>query len=334
MLITTQGHAQSALSDLPIGRTRKVTKAQKFLTVAQLRRIAQEFNREFWGGSLEIPEIKIQNNLRADWLGCTATGIQEKDGRYTITKFYMAFQKSILADERTAKRVVAHELIHVWQHQQMTPEELYNDSRFNKQLGPAGAQRRAHGPDFQRWASKINSKYGDDFVTTTSNSEYKQSVTKEFYLVVVPYNGKFAFNTMQRPTPTALREIDMVNARRTQRGDDPWKIFKSTDPALKDPSDFFEGAPYRKGGRNISLPGTPEAAANLKNLYEKGTPLALEVKTKPGKFNVGDRVQYKNRTSMLGTVRGFDPVSRKYQVEFDMGTFTVKERDLNPAAGV
>lgn len=136
-----------------------------------LEGIASEFLRFLDPmGRLPLPTIKIQNNAASGWLGrCAPEGVF--DDHYTVVsaRATIYLQKTLLGAPEDLKRVIAHEVAHYYAFATKVLGKVlqdYNDivTKDNKEGG--------HGEVWQAVVQRINSAYGKDYVTLTSDQSY------------------------------------------------------------------------------------------------------------------------------------------------------------------
>lgn len=222
-----------------IGRieTERVTPEQRSRILGHFQKYADVL------GSDTLPEIKIRDSvISAKWLGRTLWTVHKPN--QTIVEL----QRSILADDRTLERVIAHEMVH---HVEML--EIYPSDVLLMKLG---VKPRSHGQRFQTLAKKINEFVGDpEFVTITSDTSYAVASTKPYYLLIVQSkSGSFGFAYGVRLTPKMKAAItkwqEQRGARLVQTADVRWT-----------------GGP-RIGEGGVGVPYKEEEQAMLKELWE------------------------------------------------------------------
>lgn len=149
-------------------------------TTTTLQTLAKKLLKKYFRdlGPLPTPTFKIENNPKSRWLGRCEFNPKKPDT--TSIKI----QRSILGDERTVRRVLAHELIH--------------HVTFLKD--PASARTdKGHGALFQKLAAKINAIEGPNFVGKKSDETYVEQVDQDFYLLVQPIKpGTLGYGWAQR----------------------------------------------------------------------------------------------------------------------------------------
>jgi len=151
-------------------------------SVLELERISKDIISRFFP-ELPTPKFKIVHNTTPKWLGrCSVFRKKKNDTEYF--EHIIEIQKSILDDEKTLHRVLAHELIHYWQHQDL--EKVKNDLSVRRRFRP-----NPHGKSFQEMADKMNAVYGKDYVTTTSDLSYVINQEKQYYIIIQPHGKKF-----------------------------------------------------------------------------------------------------------------------------------------------
>jgi len=213
--------------------------------VQKVKDIAKELlDRFFSEYDLPIPDIKIKNNLNPKWLArhvCFSANRENSN---------IEVQKSVLDDDRTLRRIIAHELIHHWQCFKEKDEKSFNPA-YRRAMRAMGKDT-GHGESFEKWAEKINSVMGDNYVTKKSDQEYLKSPSKEFYLVISPHDsGRFIYAYFQRPTDKTKRLIYLHKDA---------KVFRTNNVR------FLRGRVFgTKGG--WSIPSDQETQDTLKDMY-------------------------------------------------------------------
>jgi len=152
--------------------------------------IYKELQSQFFP-ELEDVTIKIANHATPKWLG-RAYSTEDKNGK--LTSNVIELQKAILGNEKTLRRVLAHELIHSWEYQSVPRKKRDKDG---------------HGKFFLEQAAIINKKLGADFVTPLSDQDYEWEVSKPYHIVIQPHKdtGKFGVTKFVRPTSDIKEEI-------------------------------------------------------------------------------------------------------------------------------
>jgi len=197
-------------------------------------------------GILEIhgarPTIKLRSNLGSKWLGRTSWTSRQPD---TTT---VELQTSILADDRTLERVVAHEMVHHRDSISISPTEMA--------LLKVGIRPDSHGANFREGAARINAIMGPGFVTKESDKEYKHSApAKDFLVLITPLpRGKLGWQWAARLGPKAKVSVDEHVAKGS-------RLARSTDVR------WTRGAKIERYG-GYSMPRDDEEAAELVRLFE------------------------------------------------------------------
>jgi hypothetical protein len=195
------------------------------------------------------PEIIIVDNLGSEWLG----ECHWRSSRPVTTT--IRIQKRILAHPTTLDRVLAHELVHHWEFQSLTPDQV--------SLIRLGI-RTGHGAEFIEGSKIINSLMGESYVTKTSDSSYEQDVnTKVFYLLIMrmsPRNDRLGWAWAARLSPQGKERIAKEC---NERGG---KLIMTTDER------WLTGTKIaRFGGMSLPHEGSPDEA-ELRHLYDNATP--------------------------------------------------------------
>ena len=219
-------------------------------TSSDVERIIRELlGKHFAEHALPMPRIAFQNRIGAKSLATCAW-------RHGADNTTVTIQRSILGDEKTLRRVLAHELIHHWQF-------LRTDQTTATALAKVGIQPNGHGADFVEYAERINATEGADYVSKRSDQSYDTSAAPPFYILVQPHgNERFGFTVAIRPSAAQKAAIA------DKRTKDMARLFKITDGR------FLNGAPIKRHG-GYSIPRDPEHVAFLAKLYATGTDAKL-----------------------------------------------------------
>jgi len=148
----------------------------KAMDYGQLKNILSEMMGDVEGG-LPTPELKIVNHTRPRWGGLCRWELGQPN---TVIEI----QKAITADERSFRRILAHELCH---HEQylvhwsgFTPQNF----KFMTKL------EGGHGRVFRQIMDRWNARHGKDFVTVTSDKDILQEYeNKPFFVFMQRYFG-------------------------------------------------------------------------------------------------------------------------------------------------
>ena len=200
-------------------------------------------------GILEIagerPSIKLRSNLGSKWLGRSSWS--SKRPHTTL----LELQQSILGDDRTLERVIAHEMIHHRDALAISENELA--------LIRVGIKPESHGASFREGAARINAVMGAGFVTAVSDKEYVHTPShKKFLVLITPLSkDRLGWAWAARLGPEAKGWVDEQlgrGSRLVPTTDDRWaRVAK-----IK-----------RYGG--YSIPRDPQDAVLLRELYEAAT---------------------------------------------------------------
>jgi hypothetical protein len=197
-------------------------------------------------GVLEIrgarPVVKLRSTLGSKWLGRSTWST--KSPHTTL----LELQQSILGDDRTLERVIAHEMIH--------HRDAIAISEADIALIRLGIRPESHGATFHEGASRVNAIMGPDFVTEVSDKEYAHAPSlKKFFLLITPLKGgkKLGWAWAGRLSDQSKPWVDAQVAkgsRLVQTTDDRWT----------------RGAKIKRFG-GYSIPKSSEDAALLQELY-------------------------------------------------------------------
>ena len=190
----------------------------------------------------ERPIVKLRTNLGSQWLG-RSTWTPSRPHTTTLE-----LQTSILGDDRTLERVIAHEMVHHRDALAISPHDLA--------LLKVGIKPEAHGAKFHEGAAIINAIMGPNFVTAQSDKDYKRDAPrKSFVLLITPLpDGRLGWTWAARVGPKAQSWVDELvgrGSRLVQTTDDRWTRGRKI---------------VRYGG--YSVPKDPEDAALLRELFE------------------------------------------------------------------
>jgi hypothetical protein len=199
-------------------------------------------------GILEIsgdrPIVKLRSNLGSEWLGRTTWS--SKNLHTTL----LEIQQSILGDDRTLERVIAHEMIHHRDDLAISENAMA--------LMRVGIKPEAHGASFREGAARINAVMGPDFVTAVSDKQYAHTPSgKKFVVLITPLpNGRLGYAWAARLGPEAKRYVDeqlVYGSRLVHTTDERWT----------------RGTKIKRYG-GYSIPKAVEDIARLNALYETG----------------------------------------------------------------
>jgi hypothetical protein len=198
-------------------------------------------------GILEIdgdrPSVKLRSNLGSKWLGRSTWS--SKRPNTTI----LELQQSILGDDRTLERVIAHEMIH---HRDALAISAHDIALMN-----IGIKPESHGASFCEGAARINAVMGPGFVTELSDKEYAHTSSfKKFFVLITPLMGgkRLGWAWAARLSDQAKPWVDgqiAQGSRLVQTTDDRWA----------------RGAKIKRFG-GYSIPRSGEDAALLQALYQ------------------------------------------------------------------
>ena len=166
-------------------------------------------------GVRELPKIVVRNNLGSLWLGRAIYRV----GKPTVVEF----QKSIMGDDATLERVVAHEMVHCAEYDLITEDDIV---RLRHGIRP-----QAHGPTFKELAAKVNAVKGADFVTPRSDESYVQDkTTKPYWMLIAPLHSEstLGYAIGVRLSPQMRKIIDRYKSeyagRLVQTTDAQWQM--------------------------------------------------------------------------------------------------------------
>ena len=246
---------------VPESKNLKQIKNNLSVGIPGLEKIAQWYiDHVFKDPTLPLPKFKIVNHLRSKWLGQCLM-----QANWEVPEIHL--QKTILNDEKTLDRIIAHEMVHFWQYLRQ-PEYLEYFSHGLKKVPRHEAeaikrkiQGQGHGSVFKEWAAKINQIKGADYVTETSDESYTvEDPNKEFFILIEPatsHPGKYLYNTFSKKTANIKKALEYRIEKNAA------KLFKVKDQNLLAPKslELYGGAYFAK---------EEAKQEKLKELYEKG----------------------------------------------------------------
>lgn len=255
---------------VPPGANRHVESKAR-LDMAFITKSAQWYIDHFFKG-MPMPEFKITNQLKANWLGRCE---YQSDWKLPVIQL----QKSILGDEQTTDRVIAHEMVHAWNYLFEPAHVEYFNAFRDKETYPQGVPRQVaerlkralravggHGKAFMAWADKINAVKGKDFVAESSDEkDVVADIDKEFFVLVEQTkDGRYAYNSFVKPTKNIREAIDY---RQKNFGA---KLFKTNDMNFlaKKSLKLYEGA---------LVPKDKDKQEKLEKIFKSGKVVTAQV---------------------------------------------------------
>lgn len=216
------------------------------MSVERIRPLVRAYLEMLGVDVAEEPAMVVQDNVGSRWLG--RWSMRWKAG--LPGQPVIQIQRSVLSDQRTLERVVAHEVVHHVQYLQMDPAE------FN--LLRLGIRPLGHGESFRRIAAILNEKIGEDFVTEKSDLEYVVMPSgKRILLLIAPTRiGRLGWQWATRLGPKAREWVQ----RKISEGA---RLVEDYD------NDFvWTSGPRIEAWKGWAMPPDEQVAARLKNLYE------------------------------------------------------------------
>jgi 2'-5' RNA ligase/GNAT superfamily N-acetyltransferase len=221
------------------------------------------------GMQLPEPELKIVNQPRAGWLGRDTwrVGYERGYGNWTWgDNTRIDIQRSILNDEDTLRRIIAHELCHhavalTTSTEKIKEEKARGTGEWGYKNFVRWMQSSGHGTEWKQWASKYNAKYGADFVTEKSDESYavEELELRPYHILLKrDYDGKLAYESSSRITPKMKRHLDRM--AQDKEGTE-YRLTQTNDRA------FFEG--YLIGSFYWGHPKDENLQKKLEELWAK-----------------------------------------------------------------
>lgn len=192
------------------------------------------------------PRIEIHQNVGSRWLGrCIWTTRDPSTSTIEL-------QRSILGDERTLERIIAHEMVH--------HRDFMNLSEQDLALLKVGIKPDGHGESFMQGAAIINEAMGPDFVTKTSDQSYVQANTKPFFVLIGYYaKDRLGYKWAARLNDEAKWVIDEEVAKGA-------RLITTTDET------WTHGRAKINRMLGWNIPSSPERRDALQALYDAAGP--------------------------------------------------------------
>jgi predicted SprT family Zn-dependent metalloprotease len=164
-------------------KSNKITEsATPAVSPIKLNQIIAEYMQLLKPG-LPTPNIKLVNQRSSPWLAVDELQYGKKDGEYFYgdnTTIYV--QKKVLSNEEATRRVIAHELCH---HEIALTYEKEQYEKLGYGAFKFWVRGQGHGNEWQALANKFNAKYGDKFVTVTSDASYEYEDDSKYFLAIL-----------------------------------------------------------------------------------------------------------------------------------------------------
>ena len=218
--------------------------------LARINKFIDEFMPHLKPG-LPRPEIKLVNS-KSTALATTSWKYYYRPSSKVTTadeNTVISFQKRAAHDDRTLRRIVAHELCH---HEvdltEDRPKVLEVGFHTFSMLRKMSSKYSEHGTLWQAVAARFNSVYGERFVTPTSDTDFIIEETKPFFVFMKnDANGKIQWQQSKKLT------LKMLIACCTYKhffANLEFKLIKSTNHFLSrgvslNHNSIFSGAPNK-----------------------------------------------------------------------------------------
>ena len=207
-------------------------------------------------GDLPLPTLKIVNNIQSSWNGLCTWGWGDPTSLIEL-------QKSICHDERTVRRILAHELAH---HEA-------NIAHFGRMPLPTYRAIRkyegGHGKTWQTIVARWNAKYGENFITEKSDkATVKVHDEKEFFVLIwKDRSARCHWASSVTLSVQAVRYLWKIETILGDKRPNEYRLFKTTDRDL-----LTYNLNIGQGGYTSRF-DTPEIQDKATNLFETGTDL-------------------------------------------------------------
>lgn len=207
-------------------------------SIHTLEKAAHEFLPKLHG-KLPMPRFEIVDNHQSPWLGrCTW-----QPGELNTV---IEIQHSIFGDEKTLRRVVAHELCH---HCDYLTNELTAFEKDPQSFAVHEKYRDGHGPSFHKIAAMLNSVYGKNFVVDKSDAAMNvEQVADYFVLLMRDKGGRIYWAVTEHPTEEQKEKVSKYLSGQYDKRE--YKLTKSKDPLLAHGTSIGDGFSTPKPGRD------------------------------------------------------------------------------------
>lgn len=195
---------------------------------------------------LPTPAVKIVNR-KERWLGMDLWSFRYKGGTTeSDDNTVLHLQKSIMSDETTLRRIIAHELAH---HE----DNLVNEKAKLEQYGfhtfrMLNRASDGHGAAWLAIAARFNNKYGEGFVTPKSDESYvvDEGDRKPFFvLMTLSYGDKLYWQHATRLSPKMVTRLTGYARDNGKPDSYQRRLFMVTDPMFqKSPTIGLGGDAY------------------------------------------------------------------------------------------
>lgn len=246
------------------------------------------------------PKIKI-NNQQGDTLGFCHWQYGMKDGKLFIAQnTEIQIQKRATVDDNTLRRILAHELAH-------SEDFLLNDKAKLEKYGyhTYKMMRKfykdsGHGEGWFKVAKRFNEKYGDGFVTVTSDQDMILDDTniRPFYVLIIEYNGKMGWQISLRLS--LKQKVYLNRCANHQMSYDNKRLYLSNDPVL-----LKYGAPMIMYGGS-AMPRTDEQREHLLKLWNNGNDILDKFKNINESFLNPATVGLAATMAITGAIGGYN----------------------------
>lgn len=185
-------------------------------TPVDLQELVSEFMHALGAEDIEFPTIQAVARSGKTELGWCASSFRAMEGVVSSCSSQIYIQKGVLIDEKTARRVVAHEVCHHVANWNLVVEKTNAEAQAN--LDADGG----HGPAFLAQAQKINAVYGEGFVTVTSDQTYTFEAKQVHLFVAIHAQDERVLWAWSTSVTSKL--VDKLRALRAS-GDTGWSCY-------------------------------------------------------------------------------------------------------------
>jgi hypothetical protein len=236
---------------------------------------------------LPTPKVQVVDRTGVSWLGRCVW----KPGEDNTT---ILLQRSIVGDEETLKRILAHELCH---HDEFLTK--WGPMAKSKALNLLMRVEGDHGSYFQGLANKLNAIYGSDFVSKESDNAMVVEGTKEVLVLLrKTTTGKISWAYAVRPSAAQRTYLEELLTSGTWRGRTPtiqgeYRLTKGRDSFLTLGSQVGKNwSSTRDAGLNERLEALWEASSpdsKVANAADEQEAFVADMKRKITGTHVADR---------------------------------------------
>lgn len=229
---------------------------------------------------LEAPAVSVvKAKLGRCWLGLNSWYWT----RPTTT--HIEIDERVTDHMHTLERIFAHEMVHHVEHVRLGQKHmdvLTSGNRHAIKRFLSLVKSSGHGRSFHEGAAKVNAVMGKDFVTQSSDQSYECAPSEKSFLMLIvpldPQGKRLGFRWGIKPSNKALM---FIQSKLIVPGEPGARLVRATgDHWTRGTVEFLS----KSGG--WAVPSDPEAARELRELYERGERMKVDQDDYDYKYSV------------------------------------------------